>query len=109
MLTMCVLLWARPGQDDALADYEDRVLALVPEHGGRVLQRARGDGAGDQPLEVQILEFPSPAALGAYMDDGRRTALAGDRDRAIARTEVINVELIQPAGREPVEREPSGP
>ncbi len=43
------------------------------------------------------------------MDDGRRTALAGDRDRAIARTEVINVELIQPAGREPVEREPSGP
>ena len=109
MMTMCVLLWARPGQDDALAAYEDRVLALVPEHGGRVLQRARGDGAGDQPLEVQILEFPSPAALGAYMEDGRRTALAGERDRAIARTEVINVELIQPAEREPADREPSGP
>ena len=71
---MCVLLWARPGQADALAAYEDRVLALVPEHGGRVLQRVRGDGAGDQPLEVQILEFPSQAALGGYMDDGHRTA-----------------------------------
>ena len=96
-------------RSDALTAYEDRVLALVPEHGGRVLQRVRGDGAGDQPLEVQILEFPSPPALGAYMDDGRRTALADDRDRAISRTEVINVELIQSAGREPVGREPSGP
>jgi uncharacterized protein (DUF1330 family) len=95
-LTMCVLLWAQPDEDEALAAYEDRVLALVPEHGGRVLQRARSDGAGGQPLEIQTLEFPSPAALSAYMDDGRRTALAADRDRAIARTEVINVELIQP-------------
>lgn len=93
---MCVLLWARPGADKALAAYEDRVLALVPGHGGRVLQRARSDGAGGQPLEVQILEFPSQAALAAYMDDGRRTALAADRDRAVARTEVINVELVGP-------------
>jgi len=91
---MCVLLWARPGQDEALAAYEDRVLALVPEHGGQVLQRARGDGAGEQPLEVQVLTFPSSDALAAYTGDRRRTALAGDRDRAIARTEVINVELI---------------
>ena len=89
-----MLLWARPGQDEALAAYEDRVLALVPEHGGQVLQRARSDGAGGQPLEVQVLTFPSADALAAYMDDQRRTALAADRDRAIARTEVINVELI---------------
>ena len=93
-MTMCVLLWPRPGQDQALSAYEDRVLALVPEHGGQVVQRARGDGAGGQPLEVQILTFPSADALAAYMDDQRRTALAPDRDRAIARTEVINVELI---------------
>lgn len=91
---MCVLLWARPGQDEALAAYEDRVLALVPEHGGQVLQRARSDGAGGQPLEIQILTFPAPDALAAYTGDQRRTALAADRDRAVARTEVINVELI---------------
>jgi uncharacterized protein (DUF1330 family) len=93
-MTMCVLLWARPGEDAALAAYEDRVLALVPEHGGQVLQRARGDGAGGQPLEIQTLRFPSKAALAAYMSDERRTALAADRDRAVARTEVINVELV---------------
>jgi uncharacterized protein (DUF1330 family) len=96
-LTLCVLLWTRPGADDALTAYEDRVLSLVPEHGGRVLQRARSRGADGQPLEIQLLEFPSAEALGRYMADERRTVLAGERDRAIARTDVIEVELIEPA------------
>jgi uncharacterized protein (DUF1330 family) len=96
-LTLCVLLWARPGAADALAAYEDQVLDLVPEHGGQVLQRARGSGEPGQPLEIQFLEFPSAAALDEYMADGRRTALAHVRDHAIARTQVINVELIPPA------------
>jgi uncharacterized protein (DUF1330 family) len=96
-LTLCVLLWARAGAADALAAYEDQVLDLVPQHGGQVLQRARGSGEGGQPLEIQLLEFPSAAALDEYMADGRRTALAYIRDRAIARTQVINVELVPPA------------
>jgi uncharacterized protein (DUF1330 family) len=96
-LTLCVLLWTRPGADDALTAYEDRVLSLVPEHGGQVLQRARSSGADGQPLEIQLLEFPSAEALGRYMADERRTVLADERDRAIARTDVIEVELIEPA------------
>jgi uncharacterized protein (DUF1330 family) len=93
---MCVLLWARPDADDALIAYEDRVLKLVPEHGGTVLNRARSSGADGQPLEIQLLEFPSAAALSDYMTDSRRLALADDRDRAVASTEVINVEIIGP-------------
>jgi uncharacterized protein (DUF1330 family) len=93
-LTMCVLLWAHPGAEGDLVAYEDRVLSLVPEHGGRVLQRARSNGADGQPLEIQLLEFPSASALAGYMDDGRRVSLADDRDRAVARTQVINIELI---------------
>jgi uncharacterized protein (DUF1330 family) len=93
-VTLCVLLWARPGAADALIAYEDRVLGLVPDHGGRVLQRARGAGTDEQPLEVQLLEFPSTAALDGYMADERRLSLAGERDRAIARTQVMNVELV---------------
>jgi len=96
-LTLCVLLWARPGAADALAAYEDQVLYLVPEHGGQVLQRARSSGEGGQPLEIQFLEFPSAAALDQYMADGRRAALATVRDRAVARTQVINVDLVPPA------------
>jgi hypothetical protein len=95
-LTLCVLLWARPGAGDGLIGYEDEVLGLVPGHGGRVLQRARGSGADGQPLEVQLLEFPSAAALDGYLADDRRTALAGERDRVIARTEVIEVRLVPP-------------
>jgi uncharacterized protein (DUF1330 family) len=93
---MCVLLWPHPGAGDALITYEDQVLDLVPVHGGTVLQRARSSGADGQPLEIQLLEFPSIAALNEYMTDDRRLALADDRDRAVARTEVINVELVQP-------------
>jgi uncharacterized protein (DUF1330 family) len=95
-LALCVLLWAHPGAEGALVAYEDRVLGLVAGHGGRVLQRARSNGADGQPLEVQLLEFPSAAALHDYMTDDRRLALAEDRDRAIARTQVIDVELVPP-------------
>ncbi len=93
-MTLCVLLWAAPGRDDELVAYEDRVLALVGEHGGRVLSRARGSGENGQPLEVQMLEFPAPTSLDSFMSDERRLALGPERDRAIARTEVIRVQLV---------------
>ena len=96
-LTLCVLLWARPGAEDGLIAYEDRVLGIVPEHGGRVLQRARGSGTAGQPLEVQLLEFPSAHALDAYMTDDRRQSLADQRDTVIAKTEVIEVQLVHAA------------
>ena len=92
-LTLCVLLWAQPGAGDALIAYEDKVLDLVPGHGGRVLQRARSSGTDGQPLEIQLLQFPSQSALDDYMTDTRRLALARDRDQAIASTQVINVEM----------------
>jgi uncharacterized protein (DUF1330 family) len=93
--TLCVLLWARPGAEDGLIFYEDRVLGIAAEHGGRVLQRARGSGTGGQPLEIQLLEFASTHTLDAFMSDDRRQALAGERDRVIAKTEVIEVHLVQ--------------
>jgi len=93
-LTLCVLLWARDGCEAALIEYEDRVLRLVPAHGGRVIQRARTSGAGAAPLEVQLLEFPSQEVLEEYMNDDRRVSLAEDRDHAIARTDVLRVDLV---------------
>jgi hypothetical protein len=95
-LTLCVLLWARPGAEDGLIAYEDQVLGLVPGHGRRVAQRARGAGTGGQPLEIQLLEFPSAQALNAFTTD-RRQSLASERDRAVAKAEVTGVTLIPPA------------
>jgi uncharacterized protein (DUF1330 family) len=94
-VTLCVLLWARPGAADALVAYEDAVLPLVAVHGGRVRERVRSDGADDAPLEVHVLEFPSDAALDAYMNDPERQALTGARDQAIARTAVYRVDRIR--------------
>lgn len=93
-LTLCVLLWARPGAERALIAYEDRILALAGEHGGQVLQRARSSGAAGDPFEIQLLEFPSAGKFDDFMNDGRRVSLAGERDRAIAKTQVINVQLV---------------
>jgi uncharacterized protein (DUF1330 family) len=92
-ISLCCLLWARPGQHEGLIAYEDRVLELVSEHGGRILQRARTDGSGDQPLEIQVFTFESQSALDGYMNDERRLALADERDRVVARTELMHVTL----------------
>ena len=93
-VTLCVLLWARPGAESGLVAYEDQVLDIASGYGGRVLQRARSGGGDGQPLEIQLLEFPTAQAVAEFMADGRRQALADERDRVIARTEVIDVRLV---------------
>jgi uncharacterized protein (DUF1330 family) len=93
-VTLCVLLWARASHESGLIAYEDRVLELLPDHGGQVLERARTSGAADEPLEVQLLRFPSEDALAGFMHDERRVALSHERETAIARTQVLRVELI---------------
>lgn len=93
-VTLCVLLWAHAGKEDALICYEDRVLEFAPSHGAKLLQRARTDGSAGGPLEIQFLEFPSEGALDDYLRDERRAALADERDRAITRTEVMRVDLV---------------
>jgi uncharacterized protein (DUF1330 family) len=90
-VTLCVLLWPTPGNDDALVAYEDEVLALLGDHGARVVQRVRKVDDGDGPLEVQIIELPDEDALAGFMSDPRRVASADVRDRVIARTEIIRV------------------
>ena len=82
------------GGRQAVVAYQDKALRLIPDDGGKVLQRARIDGAEGRPLEIQLLEFPSAEALEAYMVDPRRTALASKRDAAIAKTELIHVQLL---------------
>jgi uncharacterized protein (DUF1330 family) len=97
-VSLCVLLWAKPGKESALSSYEDRVLKLLADHGGRVLQRgsvladSRDSGYGELPTEVQFLEFPSEETLDAYLNDPRRLTLAAERDMAIARTDVLQIQ-----------------
>ena len=92
-ILLCCLLWAREGEAAGLTAYEDRVLVLVPRHGGEVIQRAVGDGAEGRPHEVHLYRFPDAAALDAYVTDADRVAFASERDRVVARTELFPVEL----------------
>lgn len=84
-VTLCVLLWAVNGCIRDMTEYEDEVLAMIPEHGGLVLNRLRNTAVDDGPSEVHVVEFPSQRALDEYLND---------RDRCVARTEVIRVEPI---------------
>lgn len=92
-ITLCCLLWAHPGAEEALVAYEDRVLALLPDHGIALEVRAVGDGAHGRPVETQVYRIPNQAALEAYMADPRRTAHTDERERVIARTELFPVTL----------------
>ncbi len=95
-VTLCVLLTPKPGGEAGLVAYEDRVLALLAAHGGRVLQRVRTIDGSTNPYEVHVLEMPSEAALAEYMEDPARLALADLREQAIADTQVLRVEVVAP-------------
>jgi len=93
-LVLTALLWPHPGQEQLLIDYEDAVLALIPQHGGRVLSRVRRIDDSDGPFELQVIEMPNEDAVAAYMVDPVRVALADTHARAIARTDVSRVEVV---------------
>ena len=93
-LRLCVLLWPTDGADAELRRYEDVVLPLLDEHGGRLLSRETVCRAGDQdPLEVQMIELRDQAAFDGYMADPRRLALEDQRIRVIGRTQILHLEL----------------
>lgn len=95
-LRMCVLLWEQPGRDKDLTEFEDAVLAMLPDYGGTVISREtvieRADG---DPLEVQVLEMPDEQTVTAYMADPRRDALP-PREEIIARTQLLRVTPANP-------------
>ena len=96
MITTSVLLWAVAGREDDLR-YEDEALALLVDHGGRVLTRVGADDAGDDgPTEIQIIQFDSQAGLDSYMTDPRRQEMAGRRYQCVARMEMQDVSVVWP-------------
>jgi uncharacterized protein (DUF1330 family) len=93
-IELCVLLWASEGCEADLVEYEDTVLALIPQHGGRVASRVRRLHHDEGPFEVQLIHFADQDAVISYMDDPVRQALADVHRRVIARTDVIPVEIV---------------
>ena len=81
---------------DAAAAYEDAVLPLQADHGGRVIYRARRAAEQDEslPFEVQVMWFPNEAALDGYLDDPRRVALVQRFGEVFTSKQVVEVEML---------------
>ncbi|GAA1720026.1 hypothetical protein [Dietzia cercidiphylli] len=89
---LCVLLWPYPGREDALRLYEDEVLPLIADHGGRLCSRDQVERqATTDPIEIQRIDFPSANALKAFMADPRRLQLESQRANSIARSDVLRL------------------
>jgi uncharacterized protein (DUF1330 family) len=95
-----VLLYPVEGREDLLVEYEDLATSRYAHYGAVLRQRVRttdvrsGAGDGPPPFEVQIVDFPSQAALDQFLVDPERVAADDLRQRAIARTDILTVEVI---------------
>ncbi len=99
-LTLCVLLYAVEGHEDLLIEYEDLATSRLAAYGAVLRHHVRTKdasgkaGDGPAPFEVQIIDFPSQAALDQFLVDPERVAADDLRRRAIARTDILTVDVI---------------
>ncbi|MEM8973343.1 MAG: hypothetical protein AAGD43_14890 [Pseudomonadota bacterium] len=66
--------------------YEDRVLPLLKDHGGKLERRMRND---DGTVEMHIVSFRTQAGFDAYAQDFRRTSQASMLEKSGAQIEVL--------------------
>ena len=69
MLTFVLLARIPTAGIIAFNNYEDQVLPLLKQHGGKLERRLRN---ADGSVEVHIVAFPSDAAFQDYRNDPRR-------------------------------------
>jgi uncharacterized protein (DUF1330 family) len=87
-LTLVLIARIPPEGIAAFQAYEDQVLPILKEYGGRLQRRLRNELG---TLELHILTFPSDAAYQNYRADPRRTAAAPLLDSACAKFERLSL------------------
>lgn len=86
--TVVMVARVPPAAREAFDGYEARVLALLPDHGGRLQRRLT---VADGSVEVHVAWFPDRAAYDAYRADPRRAAIAPDPETLGVDVEVHEV------------------
>ena len=67
------LVQVREGKYDAFQDYENKVLPLLPKHGGTLEMRLQvKKTSANQPDEIHIVSFPAVGDMEAYRHDPER-------------------------------------
>jgi hypothetical protein len=87
-LTFVLIARIPPDGVEAFRAYEDQVLPLLAEHGGR-LQRRLCNETGT--LEVHIVSYPSDAVAQAYRSDPRRAAATHLLETSGASVELLSL------------------
>jgi hypothetical protein len=95
-----VSLWLAEGVSVAAFEaFERKAAAIMAAHGGRIERAIRTGGAGEGgPFEVHLVSFTDAAAIDSYRADPQTLALHAERERIIARTEVISGAEAGPYG-----------
>lgn len=85
-----VRLWVKSDRFTEFTNFENKALAIMTSHGGKLLGLRKNHAACDgQPHETHLMEFPSPLAFEAYKTDPDLLAMTQIREACIAKTEVM--------------------
>ena len=88
VLTFVLIARIPPNGVNAFRAYEDQVLPLLNEHGGRLQRRLRNELG---TLELHIISFPSDVAFQNYRADPRRTAATPLLETSSAKLELLSL------------------
>ena len=88
LLTFVLIARIPPNGVNAFRAYEDQVLPLLNEHGGRLQRRLRNELG---TLELHIISFPSDVAFQNYRTDPRRTAATPLLETSSAKLELLSL------------------
>jgi uncharacterized protein (DUF1330 family) len=91
-LTLVLIARIPPSGVEAFQAYEDQVLPLLNEHGGRLQRRLRNEPG---TVELHIVSFPSEAALQNYRSDPRRAAATHLLERSSATQERFSLRDVE--------------
>lgn len=95
MIYIAQLIYLQPGKEKEFLKFESKVIPLMKEHGGKIIQRIRPneqafiEGEEKKPYEIHIVTFPDYDALEAYGDDPKRTKYLKLREASIESTLLI--------------------
>ncbi|BCM91576.1 hypothetical protein IAD21_03451 [Abditibacteriota bacterium] len=90
-LHLIVRLWLHPEANVAeFEEFERAVAQILQNHGGRIERAFRTEEPtnGNEPFEIHLVSFPDDEAFKSYRSDELTLALAPQRERLIARTEI---------------------
>ena len=100
-IELTLRLW-RAGTRRQLEAYIDRLLELLPRHGGRFERRAAEVDAGPaRPYAVLVLSFPDGASVDSYLHDPFRNDLDDLGAQAVARSLITDARTHSRPEQEP--------